>query len=223
MAKAHPIPTDPRFKDLSGRRFGKWLVLAWDGKHPGGSKWKCRCDCGREASVMGCSLNCGTSTQCRKCSYGASGRIRKHGGDGTAEYMAYKNMLERCRNPKTPMFNHYGGRGITVCERWMASFANFLADMGPRPSDAHSIDRINNDGNYEPTNCRWATQDIQCRNNSRTRMLSHNGITMPAIDWAAHLGISYKTLCERLARGWTTERALSQPIQKHVRSAAQSS
>jgi hypothetical protein len=96
-----------------------------------------------------------------------------HGACLSPEHIAWKGLIGRCENPRNPVFKYYGGRGITVCERWRKSFANFLVDMGRKPSMAHSIDRIDNDGNYEPGNCRWATQSEQTSNQQRQRGKKH--------------------------------------------------
>ena len=130
-----------------------------------------RCDCGREAIVVFKNIKRGGSTGCKTCA--ARKNATKHGaartGQNTAEYRAWCSMITRCTNPNRKKWPDYGGRGITVCERWRNSFENFLADMGPRPSPKHSVDRYpNNDGNYEPGNVRWATKAEQA-NNRRPR------------------------------------------------------
>ena len=118
-------------------------------------------------------------------------------------------MLRRCSYAKHTHFHRYGGRGITVCERWLV-FENFLEDMGERPV-GRSIDRIDNDGNYEPGNCRWATPQEQMRNTSVSRALTVDGTTRPLVEWAAIRGLKPSTIRERLRRGWTAKEALSVP------------
>jgi hypothetical protein len=156
--------------DLVGQRFGRLLVLAFEkvdaARH---ACWLCRCDCGEERSVSGNSLRRGNSFSCG-CWNLARLALRNltHGharGHSTSpEYRSWSGMIQRCRNPENPGWKNYGGRGIKVCERWR-SFENFLADMGRKPSPLHSIDRFpNNDGNYEPGNCRWATRFEQRHN-----------------------------------------------------------
>lgn len=130
-------------------------------------------------------------------------RKRQH----TATYKSWAAMHSRCRQPKTRCFERYGGRGIGVCERW-SQFANFLADMGPRPSSSCSLERLDNDGHYEPTNCRWATFTEQNRNRSVTRYLTALNKTQCASAWAEELGIPVSTIFSRLRAGWTHERAL---------------
>lgn len=115
-------------------------------------------------------------------------------------------MLSRCRNPNVTNYRWYGGRGVGVCERWL-TFRNFLADMGSRPPDS-TLDRIDNNGNYEPGNCRWASQPEQHRNTSKVKKLTYDGATRTMIEWAEQLGLSYTVLRARLRRGWPIERAL---------------
>lgn len=122
----------------------------------------------------------------------------------------WRGMVGRCYNPKIRSYARYGGRGIKVCERWRTSFENFLVDMWPRPSLGHSLDRINNDGDYEPSNCRWATRHEQSRNHSRTILLTFNGETKCISDWARELGLPKTTLLIRYHQG----RPLSEVINR---------
>ena len=131
-----------------------------------------------------------------------------HGANGreTPTYRSWLAMVSRCSNPKQPGWKHYGGRGITVCERWR-EFANFLADMGEAPVGTQ-IDRTNNDIGYQPDNCRWATRQEQMRNTRASRRITLNGRTQCLAEWAAELGVPAPTIHGRLARGWSVERAL---------------
>lgn len=124
------------------------------------------------------------------------------------EYSVWVAMRTRCRCPTSQSYRDYGGRGIKVCARWDL-FENFLADMGPRPSRLHSLDRRNNNGDYEPSNCRWATRKEQLRNTRANRLLTHNGLTLPVAEWAERLGINANTIRVRLWEGFTTEAALT--------------
>lgn len=139
---------------------------------------------------------------------------QKHGGCDLSEYAVWRDMRHRCSNPKIRNFSRYGGRGIKVCDRWN-DFSLFLADMGPRPSPKHSIDRENNDGNYEPGNCRWATRKVQNRNRINNRRIEFRGETKILLDWAKELGLSFGCLHGRIDRGWTIEQALTEPANRH--------
>jgi len=121
-------------------------------------------------------------------------------------------MKARCQNPKNHKYSAYGARGITVCERWQ-SFHGFLSDMGECPGTEYSIDRINNDGNYELGNCRWATVSQQMSNQSTNTRLSHNGKTMTVSQWARELGMHHTTILQRIYRsGWSIDRALTEAV-----------
>lgn len=141
-----------------------------------------------------------------------------HGMTGTPEWKIWCEMRRRCNSPNRARWNRYGGRGISVCDSWESDFRAFLRDMGPRPSTEHSIDRIDNDGNYSPENCQWATHKEQSRNTSRTRRVVHyksRRITLP--EAAEITGIPRETLRDRLKRGWPQDRLLDPPISKHRR------
>ena len=162
----------------------------------------CR-SCGRQFSShrigrVFCSLHCSTY---------------RHGMREEPIYKVWQNMLTRCFDSGSRRFPHYGGRGITVCDEWK-SFEAFLSDMGPRPSSKHSIDRINNDGNYEPGNCRWATVKEQCRNKSNNRMVTIHGVTRCMMEWCEILGIPSSTFSDRLRRQWTDDRLVLPPRKK---------
>lgn len=137
---------------------------------------------------------------------GMRGRFT-HGASGSYAYSVWQHMKNRCLNPNNDRYASYGGRGIKVCERWL-KFENFLADMGERPRGT-SLDRFpDKDGNYEPTNCRWATPKEQQRNMRSNRLLEHNGITMSVAWWAEHLQINYGTMIARVRRGWSVAKTL---------------
>jgi hypothetical protein len=176
--------------------------------------WSCRCDCGRTLDVVAGELRAGQkSCGCARAAFIADAK-REHGETGartTPEYRTWKAMRERCHSPNHAMFANYGARGITVCERW-GCFENFLADMGRKPSPTHSIDRINNDGNYEPGNCRWATAEEQSRNRRNVYAITIDGKTATLGEWCAVYGVSPATALRRISRGATPEAAVSTPL-----------
>jgi len=199
-----------KYIDMTSERYGRWTVIRNTGnrlnKH---ILWEVRCDCGTVAERLGYTLRQGASTSCG-CYSGEvnSERLTKHGGKGTKAYQAWKNMRQRCANPNGPQWNDYGGRGITVCERWN-DFANFLADMG-NPPDGRSLDRIDNDKGYGPDNCRWATSKEQNRNKRSNHMVTYKGIKKPLSEWCEVLGVSYSAAVQRLLYlGYSEEEALS--------------
>ena len=138
----------------------------------------------------------------------------KHGMSKSPEHSAWSRIRNRCYNPNASKFRWYGGRGISVCQRWRDSFKAFYEDMGPRPFPKATIERINNDGNYEPGNCRWATQHDQSRNTQRTILLAFRGRTQCLQDWAAEVGIERQTLQGRIQSGWDIERALTEAVKQ---------
>lgn len=141
------------------------------------------------------------------------GRPMKHGMHKSPENIAWRHMKDRCSNPKSQRFDRYGGRGISVCERWANSFEAFYEDLGPRPSSEHSIERIDNDGNYEPGNVIWALREQQENNKSTNVFLTHDGETLTLAQWSRKLGIEKKTLSHRLKAGWSVDLALTTPVE----------
>lgn len=166
----------PKFMDLTGQRFGRWIVKerAPDDKNRV-TRWHCRCDCGNENTVYGNALKNGRSSSCgcRLVEVAITSNTT-HGLHKSSEYKAWDHMVQRCTNPNNENYKHYGGRGIRVCDRWGNSFENFYADMGP--SNGLTLDRRNNDGHYEPGNCRWVDWTTQ-RHNQRMRSNNKTGTT----------------------------------------------
>jgi len=155
-------------RDLTGQRFGKLVVLGLSHIQPEGAArrawWNTRCDCGAEKAIRGNNLTTGGATTCG-CGYREA--VTRHGMKGSPEYRSWQAMKQRCLYEKHKSFDHYGGRGITICPQWLASFENFYADMGPRP-EGTTLDRIDPDGDYTPDNCRWASHATQTANRKRS-------------------------------------------------------
>lgn len=177
--------------------------------------WLCDCSCGGQKWVIADALKSGATRSCG-CLNNEVRKAGRHGGsaDGThtAEYNSWHSMKQRCKNPTDDCYAQYGGRGIEVCPRWDEDFAMFLSDMGRRP-DGMSLERINNNGHYQPGNCEWATPFKQSRNTSRNRLYTFNGETMCIADWCIRNGISHATLHHRI-KHWPLSRALTEPVNK---------
>lgn len=199
--------------DLTTQRFGRLLVLRREGVAKNGTgtapTWCCRCDCGTEVVVPGPSLRRGQSRSCGCLTRKHDAYTARH-NKPTPEYSAWSAMISRCTNPKCASYRSHGARGIRVCERWQTA-ANFLADMGPRPSPHHSLDRIDNNGHYEPSNCRWATREQQHRNKRNNHVLTVGGLALPISAWSERTGLSPTTIRMRMERGWSAERAVNTP------------
>lgn len=136
----------------------------------------------------------------------------KTAGKYSSEYSIWANMRGRCNNPNNTSYERYGARGIKVCDRWMADFLNFLEDMGRRPSPSHSIDRIDNNKDYTPDNCKWSTVKEQCRNRRSSRFIEFHGETRTLAEWAERSGVALGTFHARLKSGWSMDRALSESV-----------
>lgn len=190
--------------DITGQRFNRLLVVKRDQSRPKPPTWICRCDCGATTSVTTAHL---VEQRTQSCGYLKRERQVTHGRSKTRVYRIWNGMRERCENPHNKRWADYGGRGITVCERWR-TFANFYADMGEPPLDA-SIERIDNNGSYEPGNCRWAGRKEQQRNRRGLRLVTYQGETLSLVEWSERLGLPYGRLQTRMVRGWSAERAFT--------------
>lgn len=217
MADFHPIPTSKRFQDLTGRRFTRLTVMGYLGQKDGRTRWLCVCDCGAEVQADRQDLVRGSTKSCG-CYIREKTRARKkHGMHNTPEYKAWVAMRSRCTRPTNPAWDDYGGRGITVCKRWLESFAAFYEDMGPRPSEDHSLDRIDNNRGYYPHNCRWATSLTQNHNLRSNHRVTHEGETLTLAEWSERTGIPKSVLGKRIHAGWPPEEALTTPLLKRER------
>ena len=194
---------------LPGDRFGKLTCVKELDRRNGMRAWLVTCDCGNSVELLQKSF---VTTKRKSC--GCERRDTPHGLSNEPEYRHWINMISRCENPNTPGYEHYGGRGIKVCDRWRKSVENFYADMGPRPSALHSLDRVNVNGHYEPSNCRWALPKIQRRNTRSNHKVQINGWTMTLAEAAEKSLLPYNTILYRLKRGWSIENALSLPARK---------
>lgn len=201
---ANQTVLDPRANDLTGRTFGLLTVVKPTIKRLRTYVvWECKCACGTiiEACAVNLIRNNHYSCGCQ--------RPERASTDGR-EYSIWTDMRNRCSNPRNKRFDRYGGRGIRVCSQW-DRFDVFLSNMGKCPS-RHTLDRIDNDGNYEPGNCRWATYQQQHTNMSRNRRLTLNGRTMCLSEWARENGLTPDAVYARIKLGWSAERAITQPI-----------
>jgi len=198
--------------DLVGCKFGRLTVLRDSGSRKEEQVcWECSCECGKLVTVRAYSLKSGDTTSCG-CFHIEQVIAKKttHGMSSSRIYSIWVNMINRCYRPNTVNYDNYGGRGITVCDAWN-TFDGFYADMGDPPS-AHSLDRIDSNGNYTKENCRWAT-NLQQANNARTnRVLTFNGMSKTMSEWERYLGFSTGLVRHRLNRGWNVEKSLTTPL-----------
>ena len=199
-------------RDLRGQRFDRLTVIGEAERIGRKRAWLCVCDCGQTKRVREDHL---TAHEIRSCRCLNNEWLRRDRGtirkETSPEYRSWLALKGRCFNSRHHAFSNYGGRGITVCDAWRVSFAAFLSDMGPRPSLNHSIDRIDTNGPYSPSNCRWATVTEQNRNTRTILMIVFNGQRIRVPDLAEQYGVSSNLVNKRLRRGWTIERALMKP------------
>lgn len=203
----------PNMIDLTGQRFGRLTVIRSEGKNIHGSyMWLCECDCGNMKVLNSGELRRGNVKSCGCLSRElARERFTKHGYSRTKIYSEWKKMIGRCKDNNSYNSLNYAGRGIKVCDRWLTDFQAFLDHVSQLPhydEPGYSLDRIDNDGNYEPGNVRWANAVTQANNRSNNVQITYNGETHTMAEWARKLGMSYHKLQWRIYNGWSIEEAL---------------
>jgi hypothetical protein len=203
-----------RFPDsLIGLKFGRLLAVEQADRDKSGQRWLCSCECGTAKIIQRCALVSGVTLSCgclNREKTAARGKLNAtHGMSNTETYSIWAGMIARCNDLSD---DRYGGRGISVCERWK-KFENFLADMGERPAGL-SIERDDVNGNYEPGNCRWATVLEQANNTRSSRVIEFEGVRQTLMQWARQTGIGWGTIRYRLENGWSIKQALTTKVKK---------
>lgn len=199
--------------DMTGATINGVEVMSMIGSSKGKMVWNCKCKCGATFHAVGTSLRTGKTKSCRICTKAkTASAATKHGFTGTREYNSYNAMMSRCYKISDKRFDRYGGRGIKVCDRWRDSFSNFIADMGIQPSRKHSIERIDRNGDYEPSNCVWATTIEQANNRSNNTLIDINGCTKTITQWSRESGINRTVILRRMKRGISGEQLIYKGI-----------
>lgn len=196
----------------AGVKVGRWLVLGAAGKVRGNALMACRCECGTEREVRLARLQAGRSNSCgclRDDNLTIHGRTKRSNRVQSREYWIWNSMKNRCTNPNYKHYKDYGGRGITVCDRWL-DFANFFEDMGENPLGM-MLERRDNEAGYSPENCYWADRQTQNSNKRNNRHIEADGITRTLTEWGRVTGISHATIIARIDRGWPEDLAATIP------------
>jgi hypothetical protein len=211
-----------KIKDLTGLSFGRWTVLSLCQTNKTRTRWNCRCNCGTERIIAGYRLLGEESKSCGCWQREKTGIIstthgetRTHTKKETPEYTSWRGMKSRCLNKNSENYYKYGAKGVSICESWM-HYENFLRDMGRRPSALHSIDRIDNRGNYEPSNCRWSTPKEQAENRRSSIKITIGDETLPASRWESRMGLKPKLIAKRIWAGWNPIKAVLTPVRKRT-------
>lgn len=203
-----------KFKNIEGEFFGKFTVLrrGENRVEPSGKTkvyWLCKCECGSEKEIEASSLREGTSKSCGCVKKENAKNLNlSHGMYRSAQYKAWQKMKERCLNPNVERYPNYGGRGITVCKRWLESFENFYEDMGDKPTPQHSIDRKDVNGNYEKDNCRWVTNQEQHYNKTNTLYVRYKNENKSLSELCKKYHLNYKSTWRQYKKGFTFEQIL---------------
>lgn len=210
----------PRHSDLIGKRFGKLIVLEYIGKNKHGNIiWKCKCDCGNVTTTTSNCLLTGNTKSCGCLAYDYyhyhTGKNIKHNKSNTRLYHIWRDMKLRCYNKSQLGYKNYGGRGIKVCEEWLNDFEVFYDwAINSGYQDNLTIDRINNNGNYEPNNCRWATSSCQSNNKTNSVFIDYNDKHLTVAQWSKITGLPYNIIWQRLKRGWDICDIFNKPIRR---------
>ena len=195
-----------KFKDETGNKYGKLIVVKRSTNNSKcEARWVCNCSCGKSSIVSGCKLRSGATKSCG-CNRGNKNKIVDK-----KTYRSWANMKYRCYRKKNKDYKHYGARGIKVCKRWLNSFDSFCEDMG-KIKPTMTLDRIDNNGDYSPENCRWATMKEQNNNRRYNYSIEFKGKKRNAAQIARMIGMNPGVLQLRLYRGWSIERAINQPV-----------
>jgi len=199
-----------QFIDLTGKKFNRLTVISRAENRGNRAMWDCLCECGTKTLNSSSDLTLNNSKSCGCFGRDVSReRLTTHNMTNSTEYNSFRAMKERCYNKNHAMSHLYHKRGITVCQRWLNSFENFFADMGKKPSKAHTIERINNDGNYCPENCKWGTPTEQANNKRNNHKLTYMGETLTIAQWSRKTGIKYRTILSRIRYGFSIDKVLT--------------
>jgi len=189
--------------NMLGKRFGRLVVVAVESldKHYN-VKYLCECDCGKICTKLGGNLRRGSSTNCGCVTYE---HLKTHGKTNSREYRSWVEMKRRCYDKNRIEYKNYGARGITVCDEWLSSFSNFFKDMGERPA-GHTLDRIDNSGNYEPQNCKWSSTKDQSNNKRNNVYITYSGKRLNVAEWARESEMKPQTIYSRIRYGWSADK-----------------
>lgn len=209
-------------RDLTNLRFGILTVVRFSKRIRSAYYWVCKCDCGTVKEINSAGFKYGGTVSCgckRESSFGLISKT--HGMRKTPEYGAWRAMINRCADKSHKNWANYGGKGVYVCADWVSSFEAFYLHIGPRPTPSHSLDRIDNDGNYEPGNVRWATRKEQNNNKSTNRIIIFNGEHITVANFSELINLPYEVVYYRAKRGWSAEKIASTPIREFSNRSAQ--
>lgn len=210
--------------NITNQRFGNLTVLRQSANMNKKTAWECLCDCGNVVTVTTSNLTCNRikSCGCMKKELLIK-RNSTHNQRNTHLYEVWKSIKQRCKNPQSYAYKNYGGRGITICKEWNNDFKAFsdwsyangyTTENRTSEKTKLTIDRINNDGNYEPSNCRWVTRSHQCKNKRNNKVILYHGKSLCLVDWCKELNLHYTTISGRISRGWSIEKSFETPTKK---------